>query len=38
LAIEERDLTHSSGPQYTAALLRHFADLRDGTYGGASSR
>jgi hypothetical protein len=27
-----------SGPEYTAALLRHFADLRDGTHGGASSR
>src|SRR2546421_2683035 len=27
-----------SGPAYTAALLRHFADLRDGTHGGASSR
>ncbi len=25
-------------PEYTAALLRHFADLRDGTHGGASSR
>src|SRR3954469_7623932 len=24
--------------QYTAALLRHFADLRDGTHGGAGSR
>jgi hypothetical protein len=27
-----------SRPEYTAALLRHFADLRDGTHGGASSR
>ncbi|MCW3056871.1 MAG: hypothetical protein JWO21_840 [Solirubrobacterales bacterium] len=27
-----------SRPDYTAALLRHFADLRDGTHGGASSR
>jgi hypothetical protein len=27
-----------SRPAYTAALLRHFADLRDGTHGGASSR
>jgi hypothetical protein len=28
------------GPQleYTAELLRHFADLRDGTHGGAGSR
>ncbi len=25
-------------PEYTAGLLRHFADLRDGTHGGASSR
>ncbi len=34
MAIEKRD----AGPEYTAALLRHFADLRDGTHGGASSR
>jgi hypothetical protein len=27
-----------SGNQYTSALLRHFADLRDGTHGGATSR
>jgi hypothetical protein len=25
-------------PDYTAELLRHFADLRDGTHGGAASR
>jgi hypothetical protein len=25
-------------PEYTAELLRHFADLRDGTHGGAMSR
>jgi hypothetical protein len=25
-------------PEYTAELLRHFADLRDATHGGASSR
>jgi hypothetical protein len=25
-------------PDHTAALLRHFVDLRDGTHGGASSR
>jgi hypothetical protein len=25
-------------PAYTAELLRHFADLRDGTHGGATSR
>src|SRR2546423_9861022 len=24
--------------EYTAELLRHFADLRDGTHGGATSR
>ncbi len=34
MAIEKRD----AGPEYTSALLRHFADLRDGTHGGASSR
>jgi hypothetical protein len=28
----------SSRPEYTAALLRHFADLRDGTHGGITSR
>jgi hypothetical protein len=28
----------SARPEYTAELLRHFADLRDGTHGGASSR
>ena len=28
----------SPGPEYAAELLRHFADLRDGTHGGASSR
>src|SRR6476620_4809623 len=28
----------NSPPAYTAALLRHFADLRDGTHGGAGSR
>jgi hypothetical protein len=27
-----------AGPEYTAALFRHFADLRDGTHGGASTR
>jgi hypothetical protein len=26
------------GQEYTAELLRHFADLRDGTHGGAVSR
>jgi hypothetical protein len=28
----------SPRPEYTAELLRHFADLRDGTHGGATSR
>jgi hypothetical protein len=28
----------SPGLDYTAELLRHFADLRDGTHGGAASR
>jgi hypothetical protein len=28
----------SPRPEYTAELLRHFADLRDGTHGGAGSR
>ena len=28
----------SPGLEYTAELLRHFADLRDGTHGGAVSR
>jgi hypothetical protein len=28
----------SAHPAYTAELLRHFADLRDGTHGGAGSR
>src|SRR6266699_3543766 len=28
----------SPRPEYTAELLRHFADLRDGTHGGARSR
>ena len=27
-----------SRPEYTAELLRHFADLRDGTHGGAVRR
>src|SRR5947209_12268389 len=33
----EQHLTDSC-PANTSALLRHFADLRDGTHGGASSR
>ena len=28
----------SPRPEYTAELLRHFADLRDGVHGGARSR
>ena len=28
----------SRRPAYTTELLRHFADLRDGTHGGATSR
>jgi hypothetical protein len=38
MAIEERDVGRRSGPEYTAALLRHFTDLRDGTHAGAGSR
>jgi hypothetical protein len=32
------DNIDSARPQYTAELFRHFADLRDGTHGGVSSR
>jgi hypothetical protein len=32
------DTANIAGLEYTAALSRHFADLRDGTHGGASSR
>jgi hypothetical protein len=32
------DIIDSSRPEYTGALLRHFADLRDGTHGGVSAR
>src|SRR5207237_1985727 len=28
----------SSRPEHTGALLRHFADLRDGSHGAATSR
>jgi hypothetical protein len=28
----------SRGDEYTGALVRHFADLRDGTHGGTASR
>ena len=31
-------LARPSCPEYVAALLRHFADLRDGTHGDATSR
>jgi hypothetical protein len=34
----EPDITYPSGSEYAGALLRHFADLRDGTHGGRSSR
>src|SRR5258707_8416626 len=37
-SLRSTETTYSSGLEYTAALLRHFADLRDGTHGGASSR
>jgi hypothetical protein len=32
------DTMTSSQPEHTGALLRHFADLRDGSHGGATSR
>jgi hypothetical protein len=32
------DNLYGTRPEYIAALLRHFADLRDGTHGGATSR
>ena len=32
------DTMTSSSPDHTGALLRHFADLRDGSHGGATSR
>ena len=32
------DTSNPSGPAYTGALFRHFADLRDGTHHGAASR
>jgi hypothetical protein len=32
------DMMSLARAEYTAALLRHFADLRDGTHGGAASR
>jgi hypothetical protein len=35
--VKEDDMD-SLRPEYIAALLRHFVDLRDGTHGGATSR
>jgi hypothetical protein len=35
---KNEELIDAPGPEYTRALLRHFADLRDGTHGGATSR
>ena len=32
------EITYPSGREHSGALLRHFADLRDGTHDGASSR
>jgi hypothetical protein len=37
-ATGKEDNMESTRPEYTAELLRHFADLRDGTHGGAVSR
>jgi hypothetical protein len=34
----QEDNMHGPPPDYIAALSRHFADLRDGTHGGATSR
>jgi hypothetical protein len=34
----KEDTMESPRLEYTAELLRHFADLRDGTHGGAISR
>jgi hypothetical protein len=34
----KEDNMDSPRPEYTAELLRHFADLRDGTHGGAVRR
>src|SRR6266851_470157 len=35
---EKEDMMESPRPEYTAELLRHFADLREGTHGDAISR
>jgi hypothetical protein len=37
-ALKEEDDMKNLQLEYTAALLRHFVDLRDGTHGGAISR
>jgi hypothetical protein len=34
----DEDSIYGRRPEYVAELLRHFADLRNGTHGGASSR
>src|SRR5437879_13587469 len=31
-------MAESATPAYITTLIRHFADLRDGTHGGSSSR
>jgi hypothetical protein len=31
-------MAESATPAYIASLIRHFADLRDGTHGGPASR
>jgi hypothetical protein len=31
-------MPESATPAYITSLIRHFADLRDGTYGGSASR
>jgi hypothetical protein len=38
LHLNDKGDMETDGLEYTAELLRHFADLRDGTHGGASSR
>src|SRR5690349_21273126 len=38
LAARKEDNVESPRLEYTAELLRHFADLRDGTHGGAVRR
>ena len=31
-------MADSAAPAYITSLIRHFADLRDGTHGGSASR